>query len=198
MSTAKLRIDLSQGLIDVEGSEGFVLEVYNDFKARMQSVPAKREVTHGIKGIDAPQPATSETPTLKLKNTKSASSATAKLRKGSREEHSMVTDLDLSNTKAGRLKDFVARFVLKTNMERNLAFVYFMQHEMELANIAENHIFTCYRHIGVKVPGALRQSLFDTSSAKGWVNTSHMDDIRVTTIGMNHLEHDLPKATPAE
>ena len=33
MMTTKLKIDLSEGILEVEGSESFVKAIYNDFKA---------------------------------------------------------------------------------------------------------------------------------------------------------------------
>jgi hypothetical protein len=41
------------------------------------------------------------------------------------------------------------------------------------------------------VPGALRQSLLDTSFKKGWIDTKSMENITITTHGENLVEHEL-------
>lgn len=106
----------------------------------------------------------------------------------------MVNDLDLSGAGGtDRLKDFFSQYKISTNYERNLVFAYYLQHRLNLQSITIDHIFTCYRDVGVKVPSALQQSLWDTSKHKGWLNTSNGESITVTVPGMNHLEHDLKK-----
>jgi len=79
------------------------------------------------------------------------------------------------------------------NLERNLVFIYYLQQKMGLKNITIDHVFTCYRDIGVKVPKALQQSLWDTTNRKGWLDTSSSDNITVTVPGLNYIEHDLKK-----
>lgn len=54
-------------------------------------------------------------------------------------------------------------------------------------NIGANHIYTCYMDLGSKFPSNMRQSLADTKSRKGWIDTSNMNDIRVSTIGENAI-----------
>jgi hypothetical protein len=98
--------------------------------------------------------------------------------------------------KVERLKDFYAKFEPKTNMERNLIFVYYLKQKLELETVTTDHVFTCYRDIsGIKAPEALRQSLIDTASRRGWLDTEDSDDIQITIPGVNYLEHDMAKKT---
>lgn len=196
MAATKLRIDLSQGLVEVEGDETFVLKVYEDFKDRVGRAPKGNpdgEHDGAAANAGAAPPAT---PKKRIKKAASSPSSDGSKpgKKKVRGAYSIVKDLDLSGTKAGRLKDFYAQYTVKTNYERNLIFVYFLQHKMGLTGITEDHIFTCYREVGVKVPKALKQSLSETGVDRGWLVTSNMDDMTVTIHGMNHLEHDMPKA----
>jgi hypothetical protein len=93
----------------------------------------------------------------------------------------------------GRLKDFHAKFVVKTNYEQNLVFTYFLKDGLGLEEIDEDHLFTCYRTLGIKIPKALRQSVLDTASTRGWVDTDITGMIRLTTVGRNYIEHDLAR-----
>ena len=104
----------------------------------------------------------------------------------------MLSDLDLSGGgKVERLKDYFAKYSTNSNLVRNLIFVYYLQNELKISGITIDHVFTCYRDVGVKVPGALQQSLWDTRK-KGWLDTKNSEDIKVTVHGLNYLEHDLP------
>jgi len=193
MSTSKLRIDLSQGIVEAEGSDTFVLAVYADFKDRLSFAEKKQ--------TPPPPPAPPAADgSAKKEKAAAPSNGTAKTRKSKkgRDAQVILKDLDLSKGKSGRLKDFYEKYNLKTNYERNLVFVYYMQHELEIENITDNHVFTCYRDVGAKIPKALRQSLIDTSSRNGWLETSDMNNISVATPGVNHLEHDLTKAVASE
>jgi hypothetical protein len=56
-------------------------------------------------------------------------------------------------------------------------------------------VYTCYRHIpGTKTPTQLKQSLYDTSQRKAWIDTNSLDDIKIEQAGINYFEHDMPKA----
>lgn len=192
MSTSKLRIDLSQGIVEAEGSDTFVLAVYADFKDRL-TFAEKRQVPPASPASPA-SPAVNGGEQKKASTTTNGSAKPRKPKKG-RDAQVILKDLDLSKGRNGRLKTFYEKYDLKTNYERNLVFVYYMQYELELENITDDHVFTCYRDVGAKIPKALRQSLIDTSSRNGWLDTSDMNSIRVATPGVNHLEHDLAKAT---
>lgn len=192
--TAKLRIDLSLGLIEAEGNEDFLLALYNDFKERVQA-----SARPAAKAMEPAHPTGGDTTkTTKSPSRTASASGGSKAKKKPRDSQSIVKDLDLTKGKSGRLKEFYERYAVKSNLERNLVFIYYMQNELELTGITDDHVYTCYRNVGAKLPGALRQSLLDTSSRNGWIDTSDMDNIRLATPGVNHLEHDLPKASAAE
>ena len=189
MSTAKLRIDISQGLLEVEGSDQLVRDIYADFKGQLVGSRPPLTVRESTESKN-PQPSKSDgdSTVQKLPGKKKATSGSV--------QPSMVKDLDLSGktNNVERLKDFHASFTIGSNLERNLVFMYYLQHKIEISPITPDHVFTCYRDVGVKVPAALVQSLRDTANRRGWLDTANTNDLKVTTPGMNFLEHDLPKA----
>ena len=186
MSTAKIKIDLSVGLLEVEGSEELVLNIYNDFKERI-NVTHVKNIKH--EALD-PKLELAE----KTESPKKSSTAKGK-RKSSGQMPSIVKNLDLSGGGTDeRLKDFYAKYEAKSNFDKNLIFMYYLDHKLGLEGITVDHIFTCYRDIpNIKVPEALRQSLLDTNNRKGWIDTSDTENLKITTPGINYLEHDLPK-----
>lgn len=180
----KLKIDLNNGLFEVEGEESFVKSIYQDYKDHILSndfIPPSAPPT------PEPEKKTSGKKTSKGKSTPSKSGNKRK------ESYQVVKDLDLSS-KGGKqdLKSFYAAKKPGNGMEKNAVFVYYLQRIANVNGINADHVYSCYKNVGEKVPGALRQSLIDTSSRKGTIDTKSMDNITITTQGENLVELDLP------
>lgn len=77
-------------------------------------------------------------------------------------------------------------------LEHNALFAYYLTVLRKIEAVNQNHIYTCYKDVGARVPGAFYQSLLDTARRKGWIDTQDMQNIRSTTICENFVEHDLP------
>jgi hypothetical protein len=92
------------------------------------------------------------------------------------------------------LKEYFDQFVSRTNFERNLIFVSYLQDVRGLAVVTLDQIYTSYREVNVKVPEALDDSLYDTNRKKGWLDTSSLSGITLTTRGRNYLNHELSRA----
>lgn len=194
----KIKIDLANGLVEVEGSEEFVRSVYDDFREKLASEPT------ALRTPTPPPPAhqgeRSESNGARAKSAagvkKRAQSvaATGAAPKKSLDEPSVVKSLDLVNGPGGRLRDFYNQYEVKTNFERNLIFLYFLQQKMGRTGITQDEVFTCYRDIpGIKAPVALRQGLLDTDQKRNWIDVADPNDLKVTVHGVNHLENDLQK-----
>jgi hypothetical protein len=76
-------------------------------------------------------------------------------------------------------------------LEKNAVFVYYLSKIANIKNINLNHIYSCYKEVGAKLPQALKQSLADTSSKKGWIDTKSMSDIKITLKGEGLVEREL-------
>lgn len=186
MTTTKIKIDLKSGVIEAEGSETFVLGIYSDFKEQIAAGKSSPTGTHTGEIKSKTMTASPVNSTAKKTTKKKASSeSTGKL----------VKELDLSG-KGGKqsLRDYYGQYKEKTNLERNLVFSYYLENELSMDSIGLDEIFTCYRNIqNLKVPGNLKQSLYDTS-AKGWIEITSIDSgITVPVSGLNHIEHDLER-----
>jgi hypothetical protein len=107
---------------------------------------------------------------------------------------SLVSDLNLNPSNTKSLKMFYGEFLAKSFFEKNLLFVYYMERIIKINDISANHIYTCYKHVGQKIPGNLYQSLVDTKNHKGWIETKDINDLKITIAGENYVEHDFHKA----
>jgi len=111
--TTKLHINLQQGILEVEGEESFVREMYEDFKTELRPLYDIRSKSgeSGAAGTSKP-----------------ASTSKGKTQsKGARpKKDGLKVDktLDLSGTGgAVSLKDYVNKYAPKSNMDRNVVFV---------------------------------------------------------------------------
>jgi hypothetical protein len=109
------------------------------------------------------------------------------------EGYEMVKDLVLAaEGDKPSLKEFYSEKKPSSNYEHNVLFSYYLLKIREIKQIGINHIYTCYKEVSKRVP-KLSVSLSETSR-KGWLDTSNMNDIKITPRGENYIEHDLPKA----
>lgn len=183
MVETKIKIDLGQGTIEAEGSEEFVRSIYDDFKEKIHT-DASTQINTGKR-----------TRHVGKKKKKTESKIKKRKSGASKQVPQLVKTLDLSGKgKKSNLKEFYAKYNAKSFFEKNLVFCYYLQEVLKDTSITLDHVFTCYRYIGIKTPKALHQSLLDTAFHKGWLDTSSLEDIKVPIAGINHLEHDLPRA----
>ena len=178
---SRIRLNIDKGILEVEGREGFVLQVYEDFKqSTLESRPQASESRKRVKEQEG----------VVRENGKKPRSS-----KGPRAKPRVLENLNLAASN-GRLslRDYYTQFAAKTNFERNLIFVYYLQNELKLETITADHVYSCYAAVKGKYPTAMVQSLYDTNHKRRWLNTESIEDIKLTTVGVNHLEHDMPRA----
>ena len=183
----KLHIDLSQGIVDVEGDIEIVREVYADFKERLMK-------GNEFSPISTPKATT---------NAESETSSKPKRRRASRkrvtsEENGsginadmpkMDKDLDTSGLRA-----FYGQFEAKNNAEKILIFLKFLIDRLEIESPNTDQVYTCYEATDERVPKAFGQAFRDASGRKfGYINYNSPTDLVVTTKGTNHFKFDLKK-----
>ena len=183
MGDIKIRIDLSQGVIEAEGNEQFVLRIYSDF---IEKIKGRLKLPSGFENIKAGKSDKRPQNGNKVRK-KSASKGMG--------PHKLVKSVDLSG--AGNMQSldkFFRQYKASKFYEYNLIFCYYLQEVAGITPVTIDHVFTCYRHISkLKTPKALSQSLFDTSRRQGWIDTSSLDNITVSLDGINHIENGMKR-----
>jgi hypothetical protein len=104
----------------------------------------------------------------------------------------IVTDLNLRPNGKSSLRDFVTEKGPNDNQKRFAVIIYYLQKKISTKNIDENHIYTAFKDIGVKVPLNIEGALSVAAKRKGWIDTSNLNDVKMTVGGENFVEHDLP------
>lgn len=184
---SKLSVNITNGTLEVEGSEDFVKEIYKDFKELIEKA-----------NFQTPDPSADDTPEKtekeKVKRTSAKmSSAGTKPKTKPTGEVKFLTDLNLRPKGKDSLKDYAAKYEIKSGEELTLMIVYYLKEILKEQKVTINHIFTAYKELGEKIPQHFRQTLTNQKNRKNWIDVADWDDIKYTIPGMNHMEHDIVK-----
>jgi hypothetical protein len=197
MTTAKLHIDLSQGVIEIEGDAEFVREIYIDFKerlaggAKLTSASTHRSNPIHEVGGEAENAGSSTTGKQKTKR------RTPPKKKVANEDASngVVADapkLD-KNLDTSTLGEFYGQFAPKNNAEKILIFLKFITEKLMIENPNTDQVYTCFKITGEKIPKAFAQAFYDTSSKHGFIDFRSSIDMPITIVGDNHFNHTLKR-----
>lgn len=189
-SKSRIRISVGDCSIEIEGAESYVERKLQDHKSIDQLMAdLRKNVTVATPTQRVEKPPSAKEPKEKVeKERKRRSSA-----KGS-ESYKILPDLDLTaKGEIPSLADFFKGKTPKSAQEVNPVLVYYLKKLRNIDHVGLDHIYTCYKTVGVRVPARLYQSIIDTRNRKGTVITDDMNDIRIGTIGENFVENDLPR-----
>lgn len=186
---ARICLTASGLSFEVEGDEGFIeksLSSINDF---IETLNKKNlPIVQGQDNLELDD-TEKDNKALHQSDTTSKTRKTAK----KKESFSIVKELDLHPQDKQDLKAFFSEKSPSSALEKTAVFVYYLKNILKTENITPGHLYTCYKYVGVPVPGNLRQNIIDTASRKGTIDTSDMMDIQITTVGENFVEYELPK-----
>jgi hypothetical protein len=194
MTTTKLQIDLSRGLIEVEGDVAFVKEVYNDFKNRVGKPSGGSSAGHPPHGGSVKQDASkADAKPSKTKSAKGKSKGRGKIDYDGKLDKTL--DLYGENGKPS-LKEYLKGYSAGAFTKKNVVFIQYLLNHVGVEKINVDHIYTCHHEVG-RIPTALRQSLYDASHA-GLIDFSDSDDIKLAIKGINWLREQEAKKQEAE
>lgn len=130
--------------------------------------------------------------TPKSANAKSTNTTSKKTKSSSNQSYSLISSLNLVSKAKISLKDYFGKYTTKNNFEYNIVILSYLKNELKEPNVGINHIYTCYKTLGLKIP-SIKQSLLDTKNRKGWIDTSSTDDLKITVAGENFMDHEITK-----
>lgn len=169
-NTTKLRIDLTQGTLDVEGSEPFVREIYREFKDRLDGIGSK-ERKNG-------------TERRNKKGTGGNSKANGK------KEVRSVKGLNLEPTEGPSLREVYRSYKKLTRNEKFLVYLVYLKDNLGTEKVTADHIYTCMKAVGDKVPQTLRQILSNSKNKTGWFDIRN-GTIELTQRGRGYHQKEL-------
>lgn len=208
--TTRVKIDLSQGILEVEGSETFVKAIYNDFKAHFIEVetPAEeltlsgkpRRTRNSKKAEAAPETTAAEVTPEVVEPVPEAPLVEPVVEPVVEPKappviptYTFIQNLNLTAAEGHpSLVEFMDSKLPITNEERNLVFLYYLQHVLKHKPITIDHIFTCYRQAKIRAPLNLENSLRHTAEQHGWIKLNQNGNMSLSPEGKLYVEKQLP------
>lgn len=175
-----------------------VAEAVNHFKSEAVQEAAFQALLAAYRGDGVPKhritkPAASKEPATTPETEQRKTTRRSTKRK--RTTPTLVKDLDLRPKEQKSFKDFIDDKAPTNNYERQAVSIYYLEKILDLQSVTSDHVFTAFREAGWRIPSDFRNSLATTASHKGWIDSSDMENLTVTTSGINAVEHDLPKSS---
>jgi hypothetical protein len=111
----------------------------------------------------------------------------------------IVKDLSLKPSGKASFRQFVAEKKPQTHQQKQAVILYWLREFGSLpVGITTDHVNTCYVEAGWPRPANLSNGIQVTAKVKGWIDSSDMSDIKLTTRGEDQVTHDLPPQTPGK
>lgn len=76
--------------------------------------------------------------------------------------------------------------------EKCVVAVYYLTHIVEMEKVSAQGVFTFFKTLSWPAPADLKNTL-QQAGTEGWLDTKDGDDIKLTSMGENLVEHDLPR-----
>jgi len=187
----KLHINISQGIIDIEGESDLVREIYLDFKDKLL--------------IQLENPSGKTTPPVADRGANPESTkrkrhaSPRKKEKPEAEERSIDADNPKpdKSLETSQLADFYGKFEPKNNGEKILVFAKFLTEELGIKSPNTDQFYTCYWALKEKIPKAFAQAFRDTSGRSyGYIDYKSPSDIKITIMGANHFNSGIKRKAP--
>jgi len=104
-----------------------------------------------------------------------------------RNGNKLLTDINFFPSGKESLKNFINKYKVKNNNERNLLFVYYLSDILKIENIDFDHLYTCYDEVDAKIPENMESTLTNTKTRTGWIE-GNSPSIKITTKGINKIK----------
>ena len=181
--TTKAKINLKEGTVELEGSEGFVTKQLEIFAKEMKGLRIETET----KPEEGKSPET-QTPEEKKRR-----------RKGVIPRLVAAIALDLKQKGENpALKDFYKQKAPSTDMERVTVFAYYLKKYLSIDKIEAGHIVSCCKEVHCRIPSDIGQTFYNTQQHHAWLKVEQNGKFAAITIqGENLVEKDLPRKKDA-
>lgn len=115
---------------------------------------------------------------------------------GSRRTFTVHKDINFAPVGKQSLEEFVSEKAPRSQHEKNLAACYYLSEVLETPEITLGHVLAVYQAAGWNFPAHPDTALQNTASARSWLDTSNMKDIKVVWAGQNYVRSKMPSHGP--
>lgn len=180
------------GILEVEGSEQFVREVYNDYKNNATLTKSPTLHTANLSNNVG-----ANISHLQNNNSKQENKADNKKSKKTAIHSYKLVDAITKHPNIQSIKTFYEQFESLSNPECVTVFMYCLKKTLQVENVTADHIFTCYRLTNARVPKNLLQAIRDAKSKKFWVDHDNWEDLKINYMGEQAVEQDFARKKAA-
>lgn len=99
-----------------------------------------------------------------------------------------LVNIDFAPSGKESLDAFYKKISPSSDFNRNLLFVFYMQEILQIPAITLDHIYTCYDSLNLRISENLTQTVRNTKSRTGWIETEDTSNITVTVKGRNQIK----------
>lgn len=185
-SITKLAINLTDGTIQVEGTEEFVRFIYQDFRDSLSKQVVVRPLPAQTLEHDS-QPAllTDETKSRKKRAPRKASSNS----NGEKPRPILYKPTFNAKLDLATLEQHFDEWQPENNYEKILVCAVFLRDKLGLAPCSADDIYTCFHTLSrkgkTKVPAAFKQAFVDCQNRTHYIDYKFLQEIHITIPGDN-------------
>jgi hypothetical protein len=182
---AKAKINLIEGIVELEGSEEFVKKYLDEFKQMLKMSPIQTQTLQSQKYIP---------------NTKN--NFYTKKKEGSKSQNKsfikMPEPIEFDIKKNGNEKPSLIEFIGQKNPQSHKEIItciaFYLKRYLNISEFDEGHISYAYLVIKRKRPEAFHQAFIDTKNTTRWIMSGEgATKWSLYSIGEDYVEHDLPR-----
>ena len=171
----KAKINLKEGIIELEGNEDFVVKQLELFKKELQIPKTPIGGTTSFEKDDSDK-------------------KERKKKAGKTIQTIEPIPLLLKGDGQPSLESFYKEKKPKTSMEQLTVFAYYLQKFLSIKEMQKGHVVTCCREVKAKIPANISQMFYNIQQRHGWVDVGKFGEtVTITTLGTDLVERDLPR-----
>lgn len=179
----KAKINVREGIIELEGSEAFVSKQLEVFQQLMK-----------VEKITLPVPV--ESPEKKIAD--NSESPKKKPVKATQTVTPIPLDIKAKDGKPSLL-DFYRSKHPDLGRESVLVFAYYLKEYLKINRIESGHVKFCCNEVNIKSPLNIPQMFYDINKEEGWFNLPEgRNSAEINTAGENYVKYDLPRKKNAK
>jgi hypothetical protein len=148
-----------------------------------QKYGAPAKIGDGVQQQVPQQPATPANVPLKTHKAKASRKAKTII--------AMDKSLNLNPTGKASAVQFAEEKSPTNVREKCVVAVYYLRDSIEMEKVTAQAVFTYFKYLQWPVPADLKNTLQQAGTA-GWLDTADSEDIKLTSLGENLVEYDLP------
>jgi hypothetical protein len=124
--------------------------------------------------------------------TKPTKGKTAKSSTKAKSTFSVVKNLNLKPADQDSFLDFAGNKKPTSHKQKIVVCIYYLKNLIRIEEARLDHVYTCYKVAKWRLPTNLR-NMMAQAATEGWLDIKNSENIEMTTLGDNLVEHDLPK-----